>query len=376
MQKDWMSNPKVDRTASFVGTPTHNLIDPPSLYESQHTPNGPVNYAPTNPPTTASLDVGNPQNITRLRDNYEYVAFVSSPSCTSFVDPYLQKTSVPSHSPSPLTQPYWTLPSAFGDSSLTRSGPSPNLQESHKSSNGQSEFPSVDTSNGLPDELQSIALDPVDKQERDSWSEATILDREFRSASGKLELVQIAKYFSVPRSLADLDLFLVALGRRFPPECQWIHPLLVQFEKQRGKQCVVIMMQRPLREKPFSSPSQHPCFTEVFATGFESLGLGVIKLDFRKQCRRNSEDTNCPGIRLGVEQSILGLCTTIELLIITHFFKDGLTAFTRRLATHDEIVQKERNGKKIKEKKNLQETGNPLEQLSASVADLRLVSES
>ena len=220
MQKVWMSTLKANRTASFVGTSTHNLIEPPSLYESQHTPNGPVNYAPTNPPNNTSLDVWNPQNITRQGDNSQYVPFVSSPSSTSFIDPSLQKTLGPSHSPSPLTQPYWTLPSAFGDSSLTQSGPSPNLQDSRKSNSGQSKFAPIDANNVLPDELQSIALDPVHKQGRDSSPDATILDREFRSASRKLELVQIAKYFSVPRSLADLDLFLAALSRRLPPECQ------------------------------------------------------------------------------------------------------------------------------------------------------------
>lgn len=35
-------------------------------------------------------------------------------------------------------------------------------------------------------------------------------------------------------------------------------PLLAQFEKQRGKQVVVIMMQCPFREKSLSSPSQTP----------------------------------------------------------------------------------------------------------------------
>ena len=114
------------------------------------------------------------------------MAFAESSPSTTFIDPSLQKTSLSSHSPSSLTQPYRTLPSAFGDSSLTQSGPSPNLQDSRKSNSDQSGFAPLDANDVLPDELQSIALDPVHKQERDLSSDATILDREFRSAFGKL----------------------------------------------------------------------------------------------------------------------------------------------------------------------------------------------
>lgn len=121
----------------------------------------------------------------------------SSLTSTGFIDPSLLKTLGPSRSPSPPTQPYWTLPSVFGHSSLQHSGAAPNLQESHSRRSDQSGFPHLDANKVAPGELQSIALGPVDKRERDSWSEATIINREFPSALRKLKLVHIAKYSSV-----------------------------------------------------------------------------------------------------------------------------------------------------------------------------------
>lgn len=66
--------------------------------------------------------------------------------------------------------------------------------------------------------------------------------------------------------------------------------------------------------------------------------MGVIKVDFRKKCRRNNKDTHCPAIQSGIEQSVLGLCTAVELLIATRVFGieiKSTIAFSQSIACHE-----------------------------------------
>lgn len=58
----------------------------------------------------------------------------------------------------------------------------------------------------------------------------------------------------------------------------------------------------------------------MWIAGFSSRGVSVLSLDIRKQCRRNQQDTRCPPIAGGQEQSILALATMAELLIATNVF--------------------------------------------------------
>ncbi|KAJ3525941.1 hypothetical protein NM208_g11422 [Fusarium decemcellulare] len=103
-----------------------------------------------------------------------------------------------------------------------------------------------------------------------SLTEPTILDREFETLPEQLELVRLAKYFSTHRDENELDMFLNALYRRFPPECEWIHPLLSRFKEHSGKPVVVLLLQCPLRDKTLNSASHDPCFTEEFVMASEA----------------------------------------------------------------------------------------------------------
>ncbi|EXM33752.1 hypothetical protein FOTG_02317 [Fusarium oxysporum f. sp. vasinfectum 25433] len=46
--------------------------------------------------------------------------------------------------------------------------------------------------------------------------------------------------------------------------------------------------------------SDEPCFTDEFVTGLEHL----IKVDFRKQCRRDENGRHCPAVNPGKEQTV------------------------------------------------------------------------
>ncbi|KAF4469123.1 hypothetical protein FALBO_3994 [Fusarium albosuccineum] len=60
-------------------------------------------------------------------------------------------------------------------------------------------------------------------------------------------------------------------------------------------------------------PNVRKCFT--------SRGIATIKLDLRKQCRRNHLGAHCPPIKPGREQFTLVMSTAIEMLIATRVFK-------------------------------------------------------
>ncbi|KAM5516062.1 hypothetical protein FOXYSP1_03013 [Fusarium oxysporum f. sp. phaseoli] len=46
--------------------------------------------------------------------------------------------------------------------------------------------------------------------------------------------------------------------------------------------------------------SDEPCFTD----DIEPLGFEVIKVDFRKQCRRDENGRHCPAVNPGKEQTV------------------------------------------------------------------------
>ncbi|CAM1503040.1 Fc.00g078160.m01.CDS01 [Cosmosporella sp. VM-42] len=209
------------------------------------------------------------------------------------------------------------------------------LQQNQKGSDG----PLSETYNKpLPQELQSIRLTAYPRSPDRNWTDPTILDLEFWTRIDRFELLIIAKYFSVRRSEDDLHQFLEAIRTRIPPESGWIWPLLDQFNKQKDKTVVVILLHCPLREKTTMTSTDDPCFTDEFVTGlgkcFNNCGADVLRLDLRKQCRRNHKDNHCQGI-LAREQYILALATAIEMLIATNVFGiriHSTVAFSKEVA--------------------------------------------
>ena len=131
---------------------------------------------------------------------------------------------------------------------------------------------------------------------------------------------------------------------------------------------MVTIIECPLRDKSFSNPSEVPCFTETFATGLERC-KSIIIFDFLRLTEirfRVSWTRSCQGRfpkamspkprrhKLSGHQTRSG--TVYSWVMHDHraphchtYFQDGLAAITRRLATHEEIAQKEK--KKEKKKK-------------------------
>ncbi|KAF4986327.1 hypothetical protein FDECE_16009 [Fusarium decemcellulare] len=95
----------------------------------------------------------------------------------------------------------------------------------------------------------------------------------------------------------------------------------ISFRKSRGKPAVVVLLHYPLREKSNTDDSKNPCFTHEVGNAteecFRPFGLEVIKVDLRKECRRNE---HCLGIKPGRESFTLGLRKAIEILIAAQVF--------------------------------------------------------
>ncbi|KAF5553327.1 hypothetical protein FMEXI_2461 [Fusarium mexicanum] len=142
------------------------------------------------------------------------------------------------------------------------------------------------------DILHSALSDSLGRQDAYPLSEMkTNIDRALEAFDiDKMELVAIAKYFTQHRSESELIWFPQRFRARFPPESEWIWPLLDQFRHYQGKSVVVVLLQCPRRNDHINKPSNSPCFTHEIANVIEScfqpLGPGTLRLYFRKQCRR------------------------------------------------------------------------------------------
>ncbi|KAF4414836.1 hypothetical protein FACUT_13921 [Fusarium acutatum] len=165
---------------------------------------------------------------------------------------------------------------------------------------------------------------PTPRRDCNNWQGPTILDTEFAGDIDRMELVAIAKYFTQYRSESELIWFLERFRARFPPESEWIWPLLDQFRQYQGKSVVVVLLQCPRHNDHITKPSDNPCFTHEIVNAiedcFQPLDLGILKLDLRKQCRRTKDDKHCPGVGHGQESFVLGLCTAVEMLIATRVY--------------------------------------------------------
>lgn len=133
---------------------------------------------------------------------------------------------------------------------------------------------------------------------------------------------------------------------------------------------MVTIIECPLRDKSFSNPSEVPCFTETFATGLERC-KSIIIFDFLRLTEirfRVSWTRSCQGRfpkamspkprrhKLSGHQTRSG--TVYSWVMHDHraphchtYFQDGLAAITRRLATHEEIAQKEKKKKNKRKSK-------------------------
>lgn len=104
---------------------------------------------------------------------------------------------------------------------------------------------------------------------RDTWSSPTLLNHEFGRSWDRIDLYNIANYFTQPRSEHELDHFLETIHPRFPPQGEWIWPLLPQFRRYRGKDVVVLLLQCPKHEQSITRHSDDSCFTDVVVSGME-----------------------------------------------------------------------------------------------------------
>ncbi|KLP23355.1 Uncharacterized protein LW94_2312 [Fusarium fujikuroi] len=202
--------------------------------------------------------------------------------------------------------------------------------------------PDLEQDTTLTSLLSQVRLEPstVPRRDANDWQGRTILDDEFANDTDKIELLRIAKFFSQSRPESDLVAFLEAIRARFPPISEWIWPLLEQFRQYRGKPVIVVLLQCPRRDETITKPPHASCFTHEMIDAIENslrpLGLGVLKLDFRKQCRRTKDNKHCPSIGYGRESFILGLCTVVEMLIATRIFSvriHSTIAFSKSIAS-------------------------------------------
>ncbi|KAK6225896.1 hypothetical protein QIS74_01943 [Colletotrichum tabaci] len=154
---------------------------------------------------------------------------------------------------------------------------------------------------------------------RTTWDEKTWIEN--ISAKSMKIFAEAIEFFTQPRTEQDLANFL----QKIPEHSGWIHPLLPNFQRHRGKEAILTILLCPkmTQRMDFDSPvPDKDAFTHslLFPVGKwmeEVTGLPSIAMDFRKECRRR--DGHCLSLS-EPEYQRLSVATQVELLIARNVY--------------------------------------------------------
>ncbi|KAK2019013.1 hypothetical protein LZ32DRAFT_299251 [Colletotrichum eremochloae] len=154
---------------------------------------------------------------------------------------------------------------------------------------------------------------------RDTWGHKTWLEI---TTSRSMEVLSNAtEFFSQHRTESELTDFL----KEIPEHSGWIHPLIPNFEKHRGKNVLLTILSCPkmLQRMNYDIPPPDPyAFTHALLLPIaqfieETTGISSIAIDFRKECRRS--DDHCAFLSRA-EIMMLAAATQVELLVAKNVF--------------------------------------------------------
>ncbi|WYZ36656.1 hypothetical protein EsH8_II_000162 [Colletotrichum jinshuiense] len=154
---------------------------------------------------------------------------------------------------------------------------------------------------------------------RSSWEHKTWIETSFTNS---MELfAQALDFFSQRRTEKDLTDFL----QQIPEFSGWVHPLIPNFQRHRGKEAVLTILMCPKLDQrmDFSAPPPDRfSFTHALLLPMGNLieqvtGMPSIAIDFRKECRR--DDGHCAYIT-AKEAPRLAAATQVELLIARNVY--------------------------------------------------------